>query len=183
MRKSLTSILVLAAVLAGCGEDTVVAVTVTTAAPTSTATESTMEAGVVTGETYCVEGPGEWSGPALEAAGLPGTSLNMVYDCEYAMSDQRVNGTGQVVVNLDFSVNGDATVGEVTGTSVISNEGGVWVGTLSGTTTWSTADPIHVHVIDGHYLGTGDYAGLRFDMTNAGTDFPWTTTGRIDATG
>jgi hypothetical protein len=79
-----------------------------------------------------------------------------------------------------MSVDGDTRVGQVSGTVVISNEGGTWEGTVSGTTTWTPGDA-HVHVLDAVYFGTGGYEGLRFVMTNQGVDpSDFTTSGRIE---
>lgn len=133
----------------------------------------------VTGYTSCLQTHSTWSGPAL--GGAPGTSEEVSYDCDYILSDERVSGTGPAVTSVDVSVNGDTTVGQISGTVVISNEGGTWEGTMSGTTTWTPPNPAHMHVMDAVYLGTGDYEGLRFVMTNEGTDTShFTTTGRIE---
>jgi hypothetical protein len=133
----------------------------------------------VTGYTSCVETASTWSGPAL--GGAPGTSEEISYDCDYILSDERVSGTGPAVATVDVSVDGDTTVGQISGTVVISNEGGTWEGTMSGTTTWTTTNPVHMHVMSAVYLGTGGYQGLRFVMTNEGTDTShFTTTGRIE---
>ena len=154
-----TVILVVAVLLGGCGDDGAVS--------------------EVTGETSCVQTESTWSGPAL--GGAPGTSEEVSYDCDYILSDERVSGTGPAVASVDVSVNGDTTVGQISGTVIISNEGGTWEGTMSGTTTWTPPNPAHMHVMDAVYLGTGDYEGLRFVMTNEGTDTShFTTTGRIE---
>jgi len=85
------------------------------------------------------------------------------------------------VFRVDVSVNGETTVGVISGTVVISNEGGTWEGTLSGTSTWTTTNPAHMHVLDGVFLGTGNYEGLRLLVRNEGTDTArLTTTGRIE---
>ena len=138
--------------------------------------EETVE---VTGQTSCVETESTWSGPAL-ASDVPFTSLDITYDCDYTLSDQRVSGTGLAVLKVDMSLDGDTRVGQISGTVVISNEGGTWEGPVTGTTTWTLANPAHMHVMDAVYLGSGDYEGLRFVMTNEGTYSPYTTTGRIE---
>ena len=159
-RAGLAAILVVAVglVMAGCGGG-----------------EGTVE---VTGHTNCVQTHITYSGPPL--GGAMGTSEEVSYDCAYTLSDERVSGTGPAVLRVDFSVDGDTTVGVISGTVVISNEGGTWEGTVSGTTTWTITDTAHMHVVDGVYLGSGGYEGLRFVMTNEGTGFPFTSTGRIE---
>ena len=131
--------------------------------------EGTVE---VTGHTNCVQTHSTGSGPPL--GGALGTSEETSYDCDCILSDERVSGKCPGVVRFDLSVNGDTTVGAISGTVVISNEGGTWEGTVSGTTTWTTTDRAHVHVIEGVFLGTGDYEGLRFLIRQEGTGFPWT---------
>lgn len=158
MRGRFTAILVVAVLLAGCGGDHV---------------------SEVTGRTSCVETDSVWSGPAL-ASDVPGTSLEITYDCDYTLSDERVSGSGPAVMRIDMSVNGDTRVGQISGTVAISNEGGTWEGTFSGATTWTPGEA-HVHVMDAVYLGSGDYEGLRFVMTNEGVDpSDFATTGRIE---
>ena len=194
MWKCLVAVLVLAALLAGCGDDgaepttTSTVASTTTVAPTTTTTsqaqattttEALLEAVEFTGHTSCRETGGAWSGTAL-ADDVPGTSAETAYDCVYTMSDERAGGTGPVTVTVALSLDGDTRVGEISGTAVISNEGGTWEGTLLGTTTWTRTNQSHVHVMDGEFLGTGDYAGLRLLIHQEGIEFPWTTTGRIE---
>ncbi len=84
-------------------------------------------------------------------------------------------------VNCDFAEDGESVIGDCWGTSVITNAGGTWDGTFTGTTSWSLSEPDHVHVLDATYIGTGDYAGLRLVIRVGGTDYPWAMTGRIEA--
>ena len=155
------------------------ATTTTSQVPTTTTTEPLSETVEFTGRTSCRETGGSWSGPAL-ADDVPGTSAETAYDCVYTLSDERVSGTGPVTVSVDMSLNGDTRVGAISGTTVISNEGGTWEGTLSGTTTWTLSNQSHVHVLDAEYLGTGSYEGLRLVVHQEGIEFPWATTGRIE---
>jgi len=159
MWERLIAILVLAVLLAACGGD-----------------DAVVE---VSGQTDCVEADSTASGPAL-ADDVPFTSVDITYECDYTMSDERVSGSGPAVITVDMSLDGDTRVGQISGTINISNDGGTWAGTVSGTTTW-TPTTQHVHVLDGVYAGTGDYEGLRFLVHNEGTLFPWTTTGRIES--
>jgi hypothetical protein len=190
----LVAILVLALLLAACGDDSAEPTTTTTAAPTTTVAPTTtttsqapstttaapmLEAVEFTGHTDCRETSATWSGPAL-ADDVAGTSLETSYDCVYTMSDGRVSGTGPAIVRVDMSLNGDTRVGEISGTVVISNEGGTWEGTAWGTTTWTLTNQSHVHVMDGEYLGAGGYEGLRLLIHQEGIGFPWTSTGRIE---
>jgi hypothetical protein len=195
MRGRLIAILVLAALLAaGCGDDgaeptttstvastTTVAPTTTTTsqAPATTTTEALLEAVEFTGHTSCGQFRETWSGPAL-ADDVPGTSVESSTDCVYTMSDERASGTGPVTVTVALSLDGDTRVGVISGTAVISNEGGTWESTLSGTTTWTLTNQSHVHVMDSEGLGTGGYEGLRLLIHQEGIEFPWTTTGRIE---
>lgn len=156
-------------VVASCSNET--SDTTTTAAPTVQ----------VTGQEDCiVESDGTWSGPALEESGLPGSSQrDYVLACTDTASDPRVEGDWTVTADCDFTVNGDETVGECSGTSVGTNEGGTWEGTFAGTTTWTTTSPAHVHVIEHTAIGSGDYDGLTYVSTIEGSDFPWTMTGEV----
>lgn len=194
MRRRLIAISVLAALVAGCGDDGAEPTTTTTVAPTTTVTPTTtttsqapattttapvFETVEFTGHTSCRETGGAWSGPAL-ADDVPGTSAETSYDCVYTMSDERASGTGPVTVGVALSLDGDTRVGAISGTAVISNEGGTWEGTVWGTTTWTLTNQSHVHVMDSELLGTGGYEGLRLLVHQEGIEFPWTTTGRIE---
>ncbi len=75
---------------------------------------------------------------------------------------------------------GESVIGDCWRTLVITNAGGTWDGTFTGTTTWSLSEPDHVHMIDSTHIGTGDYDGLRLVSLTEGTDYPWTITGRIE---
>lgn len=155
-----TAIVVVAVLLAGCGGDDAVS--------------------QVTGQASCVETESAWSGPAL-ASDVPGTSAEVTYDCDYVLSDARVSGSGPAVVRVDMSIDGETRVGQISGTPVISNEGGTWECTVvSGTTTWTPGEA-HVHVVDSVCLGAGDYEGLRFVLTNEFVlESEMTITGRIE---
>lgn len=135
----------------------------------------------VTGQSNCfVESEGTWSGPSLDESGIPGSSQrDYVLSCIDISSDPRVEGDWTPIVNCDFTVNGDETVGECWGTSTGTNDGGTWEGTFTGTTRWTTTSPAHMHVIEQTATGTGDYEGLTYVSTIEGTDFPWTVTGEI----
>ncbi|MDJ0959706.1 MAG: hypothetical protein QNJ88_03540 [Acidimicrobiia bacterium] len=100
------------------------------------------------------------------------------------MSDDRVIGDVEHVMDIEFVVDGERTTGHVTVTSVtITNEGGTWEGTGEGTTTWTTADPAHLHSLDYTLFGTGSYDGLKFTYHVEGVDYPWTITGTIEPAG
>jgi hypothetical protein len=100
--------------------------------------------------------------------------------CTLNVSDPRVSGTGPVIVDCTFTDDGETTVGQCTGTNAMSSDGGSWEGTFSGTTSWSTSEPDHLHVLDITYLGSGGYDGLRLVGTLTGYDWPWTFVGRIE---
>ena len=124
---------------------------------------------------------GTMSGPTLPTTGWEGTTLrDSVYLYTNEVSDERVSGEQETTVNCDFVEDGEAVIGDCWGTSVIENDGGTWDGTFTGTTTWSLSEPDHVHVIDSTLIGTGDYDGLRYVTIAEGSDYTWTTTGRIE---
>lgn len=158
-RTDISSIVAIAGVLAIAG-----AAFPASAAAADPATE-------VTGFTTCTDAASSiWTDPEL-----------IVYSCSFDLSDERLAGEIETVVSCGFSVDGEVTLGECTGTSAVHKEGGAWGGVFSGTTTWSDSAPAHVHEIHQVYLGTGDYEGLRFEGTFSGTDFPWAVTGRIES--
>lgn len=98
-------------------------------------------------------------------------------------SDERVVGTARYITDCEMTVDGDTTVATCSFPITITNAGGTWEGTMEGTSTWSTAAPAHVHVMDCTYLGTGAYEGLRFVQHLEGLDYPWAWTGRIEPVG
>ena len=106
-----------------------------------------------------------------------------VYECTMDLTDERLLGVTETVNSCDFSEDGETTLGECHGTSVVTNDGGTWEGTFTGTTTWSTAAPAHVHHFDLVFIGTGDYEGLEFLAEMDGTDYPWDVTGQVEPTG
>lgn len=142
----------------------------------------TVDVSGVTG--LCSTVDGVLSGEALPGSGLAGSLLEgSTSTCpSYQMSDERLSGVQESVVDCEFSRDGESTVGECQVSDVIHNEGGRWEGTCEGTTSWSTSSPAHLHVFDCTYVGTGDYDGLRYVAHMEGYDLPWTVTGEIDAT-
>ncbi len=164
-------------VLAGCGGGSSTDPTTTTVPTTTTTVVST----AVTGTSTCtVVDDGLWLGPTLPSSGLPGSAQRgYKLDCDDVVSDDRASGSNEVVVSCDFAVDGESTVGDCWGTTAKTNAGGVWDGTLMGTTTWSTAEPGHVHVMEIAFKGAGDYEGLEYASVVEGIDFPWTINGTI----
>jgi hypothetical protein len=106
-----------------------------------------------------------------------------VYECTMDLTDERLMGDVETVNSCEFTEDGETTLGECDGTSVISNDGGTWEGTFTGTTTWSDSEPAHVHHIELVYIGAGDYDGLRFVAEMDGTDYPWAVTGQVEPAG
>lgn len=146
------------AIAASCGADS----TTTTVVDRTTAiTTATAE---VTGDT-----------------GSCGISDEADYVCDVETSDDRASGIAKTDIDCDFTEDGETTVGDCRGPSNLTNDGGAWEGTCEGTTTWSTAEPDHVHSIDCTYIGAGAYAGLRYRMHLEGVDFPWSITGLIES--
>ncbi len=102
------------------------------------------------------------------------------YDCTMNLSDQRLDSEGETITSCDITEDGETTLAECRGTTVLTNDGGTWEGTFSGTSTWSTTNPSHVHDLDFVFVGTGEYEGLQFVATMEGTDYPWNVTGQIE---
>jgi hypothetical protein len=113
-----------------------------------------------------------------------GTSFrDAVYECTMDVTDARRQGVTETINSCDCSEDGETTFGECHGTSLVTNDGGTWEGTFTGTTTWSTAEPDHLHHMDLVFIGTGDYDGLRFVAEMDGYGYPWDVTGHIESTG
>ena len=94
------------------------------------------------------------------------------YECDEEMSDQRVSGVSVVgVTEVDATV----TPMYIAGTIVITNEGGVWEGTWTGSI---AADGRHV--VEGELIGTADYEGLAYRARWEYYDWPATVTGTIE---
>ena len=143
-------------------------------------TSETVEVSGTTGR--CTNADGISSGEVLPASGVQASLTGYTGTCpNYKMSDERVSGSQESVIDCEFSQEGESTVGECQVSDVIHNEGGGWEGNCEGTTSWSTSAPNHVHVFDCTYLGTGDYDGLRYVAHNEGLDTPWTVTGTIES--
>jgi len=131
----------------------------------------------VTGTTTCVDvvdGVGTGEGMSFRDA---------VYECTMDVTDGRLVGVTETVNSCDFSEDGEATLGECHGKSVITNDDGTWEGTFTGTTTWSATEQDHVHHMDLVFIGTGEYEGLRFVAEMDGVDYPWDVTGHVEPTG
>lgn len=125
--------------------------------------------------------PGEESGDPIGGGRLSQVRGTIYLGPWDDLSDSRVVGEAEHVMDIDFVVEGDRTTGFVTVTSLtISNDGGTWEGTGEGTTTWTATDPDHLHSLDYTLTGTGDYADLVFTFHAEGVDFPWAITGTIE---
>ena len=127
----------------------------------------------VTGTTSCVDVE-----DGIDT-GVGNSFRDAVYDCTMDLSDDRLDSAGETINSCDVTEDGETTLAECRGTSVLTNDGGTWEGTFSGTSTWSTTNPAHVHDMDFVFVGTGDYEGLQFVATMEGTDYPWNVTGQI----
>jgi Tfp pilus assembly protein PilW len=130
----------------------------------------------VTGTSSCVD--------VVDGVGT-GDGMNFrdaVYECTMDVTDERLVGVAETVNSCDFTEDGEVTLGECDGTSVITNDDGTWEGTFTGTTTWSDTEPAHVHHIELVFVGTGAYDGLRFVAEMDGTGYPWTVTGQVEPT-
>jgi hypothetical protein len=104
--------------------------------------------GVIQGDAETVSG--EFSGEPIEGAGESWTSArDVVYRGVFAdMSDDRVNGEIEHVMDMDLTAEGDRFIASLTITSMsITNDGGTWEGTGEGTSAW-TENGLHVHNIN-----------------------------------
>lgn len=131
----------------------------------------------VTGTTSCVDvvdGVGTGEGMSFRDA---------VYECTMDLTDERLQGVAETVNSCDFTEDGETTLGECYGTSVLTNDDGTWEATFTGTTTWSETEPAHLHHLELVFIGTGEYDGLRFVAEMDGTDYPWAVTGQVESTG
>jgi hypothetical protein len=126
--------------------------------------------------------PGELTGEPLGTGESWSTMRGTVYRGVFNdLTDDRVNGDFEHVMDIDLTVDGDRTTGEIRVTNMtITNDGGTWEGTGQGTTTWTTTEPGHFHNIDYTLVGTGDYEGLQFTYHTEGIDYPWELTGTIE---
>ena len=142
--------------------------------PTACGGDDAAEIVEVTGTTNCVDvkdGVDTGDGSGFRDA---------VYECTMDLSDERLDSAGETINSCDITEDGETTLAECRGTTVLTNEGGTWEGTFSGTSTWSTTNPAHVHDMDFVFVGTGDYDGLQFVATMEGTDYPWNVAGQIE---
>ncbi|MCB2176725.1 MAG: hypothetical protein KQH57_13010 [Actinomycetales bacterium] len=125
------------------------------------------------------------SGDPLPLSGFDCPTLrDAAYTVYDDTSDARATGPGEAVLSCDMTESATAAgwsvVGECWGTRSVTNDGGSWQGTFTGTTTWSSDSPIHVHNLDGVLRGEGDYAGLRYRLRIVdGADGPWQLVGEI----
>ena len=165
MRRLPIVVLPLILVIASCSSGS-------TGTTTSTPVEATTTAEAPTTTIAVVEVSGS-TGVPVESDGFDvfenGTS-----------SDDRLVGVYTLEVECDITENGDTTIADCSGPNTLTNDAGTWEGTCEGTSTWTTTEPEHVHIMDCTYLGTGDYAGLRFIQHLEGTSYPWAYTGRIE---
>ena len=111
------------------------------------------------------------SGTEHSCAKVSDDGLLSEYECTYTMSDERVTGTAHITARLDEF---PPPTG-MDGTFVLANDRGSWSGDWAGEI---TADDIHI--IDGLYLGAGDFEGLQYRQHIEGVSHPMTTTGTIE---
>ena len=116
----------------------------------------------------------------VEVTGTTGTESEPGVFLDGTSSDERLVGRTELAIECDITEDGDTTIANCSGPNIITNDGGTWDGTCEGTSTWTTAEPEHVHDFDCTYLGTGNYDGLRFVQHMEGIDYPWPYTGQIE---
>ena len=140
----------------------------TTTAPSTLTTEAVVPAIDVTGDSSCiVTDIGAWTGDRL-AGGFRTELRGQSLSCTDDTSDPRVNGSWDVALNCDYSVEGDMTVGECWGTMETAGIGGGWRGTFVAATEWSAETQEISHIIDADVLGSDDYDGLRYVYRSEG---------------
>ncbi|WP_062524301.1 hypothetical protein [Demequina rhizosphaerae] len=104
-------------------------------------------------------------------------SLGTLPTCQDDMSDARVTGENEIILNIDSL--GAETASS--GSAVLTNDGGTWEGTIEGTRTESDeAEDGYCYDFTAELVGTGDYDGLAYSATYTGCDLPWEVTGTID---
>jgi hypothetical protein len=131
-------------------------------------------------ETETVEITGTTGNCVEDDFGGPGGAYTQTCP-DVQMSDERASGVSELALDCELTQEGDATNGVCSGPITVSNDGGTWEGTVEVAVSWTTSEPAHMHVIDGTFLGTGDYDGLRMFQHLEGYGSPWTITGRIES--
>ena len=95
----------------------------------------------------------------------------MVVTCTDTMSDPRVSGTARLEYSTDVRADESA---DMWGAYVLSNDGGTWEGTFSGTVDAGNSNTR----VESIHRGTGDYEGLLYRLSvvsdAAGTGFDLT---------
>ena len=127
--------------------------------------------------------PGELGGAPVDGSGEPWSTMRgTVFRGTWSdMSDERVAGDFEHVMDVDVVAEGERFVGYITATRmVITNAAGTWEGTGSGTGIWTAGQAVHHHVLDYVLDGTGAYTGLRYRYQMEGYDYPWDLTGAIE---
>jgi hypothetical protein len=132
----------------------------------------------VSGTSPCTQTEsGQWHG-AYVLGGVAERLSGMTQECTMEASDPRLAGDVENVVDCNYADVDGVLVGECWGTSVIRNENGAWGGVFSGTTRNELGSE---DVMDLVYLGSGDYAGLRFVGSTTTTLSPNRFTGTIES--
>lgn len=139
----------------------------------------------VAGHAACViTDPGTWSGPALVSFRLPGSQQSgYAMECALKSSDDRVSGQSRSTVSCDFTADTSATIGACWGTDTLTTDHASWQGTLLGIASWDVDKQIHTHTFDVTYFGTGEYEGLRYEVTMSEVDSAWTAVGTVESIG
>ena len=123
--------------------------------PTACGGDDAAEIVEVTGTTNCVDvkdGVDTGDGSGFRDA---------VYECTMDLSDERLDSTGETINSCDITEDGETTLAECRGTTVLTNDGGTWEGEWVGS--------IHsdgTHTTYGTLTGSGDYAGLHYISFN-----------------
>jgi hypothetical protein len=133
----------------------------------------------VTGTSMCsTTSPGRWTG-AYVMGGVMERLSAMTQACTMDGSDPRLAGEAQNVIECRYADVDGVLVGGCWGTSIIRQEDGAWAGVFSGTTRDEPGAKDPMELV---YLGSGDYAGLRFVGSVTTNETPGILIGQIEST-
>ena len=137
----------------------------------------------VTGESRCaIVTIGTWTGDTLPG-GFTTQQRGQRNRCVDETSDPRVNGSWDVALSCNYSLEGDVIVGQCWGTMELEGDTGGWVGTFLATTESSAEESWNIfHIVDTEVVGWGEYAGLHYVQRIEGFDL-LTVTGQIGPSG
>ena len=132
----------------------------------------------VTGTSKCITTTaGRWTG-AYVMGGVMERLSEMAQMCAMDGSDPRLAGEAVTVIDCHYADVDGVLVGECWGTGTILHEDGAWGGVFSGTTRDEPGAKDPMELV---YLGSGDYAGLRFVGSVTTNETPGIFSGQIES--